>query len=72
MAKECLQRCSQRAEPWAIVFAWAFGLILTGVAVEQLREITSPFISTTLVVLFCLFATSALITLYFTIKRIMK
>jgi hypothetical protein len=65
MAKESLQKCSQRAERWAIVFAWAFGLILTGLAVEQLREITSPFISTTLVVLSCLFATSALIALYF-------
>ena len=53
---------------WAKVFTWAFGLILTGVAVSQLRQITSQFISTTLVVLFCLFATSAVITLYFEIR----
>ena len=60
----------KKLEDWAIVIAWSLGLILTGVAVAQLREITSPFISITLVVLFCLFATSALITLYFTIRRI--
>ncbi len=59
-------------EIWALLFTWAFGLILAGVAVSQLREITSQFISTTLVVLFCLFAISAVMTLYFEIKRKIK
>ena len=59
-------------EIWSKLFVWAFGLILAGVAVSQLREITSQFISTTLVVLFCLFSISAVITLYFDIKRLNK
>ena len=58
----------KQLELWARLFTWAFGLILTGVAVSQVAPTLPEHASIQLYISYFLFLFTALITWYFDIK----